>query len=334
MTRRLAVVAIGGNSLIRDKDHQGSSDQHRAARETCAHIAGMIRTGWDVVITHGNGPQVGFMLRRGELARSEVFEEPLEVCGADTQGAIGYMLQQGLYNEFRSHGLHKQAVTVVTQVVVDPRDPAYNRPTKPIGSFMTGEEAFRRRDSEGWSVAEDAGRGWRRVVPSPMPLEIVELEAIRSLIASGHVVIAVGGGGIPVIRNPDGELLGSAAVIDKDHASSLLARQIGADLLLISTGIEQVYLDFGTPRQRAVDVMTVEDAEAYVQQGHFAKGSMLPKIEAILQYLKAGGKEALITSPENIERALAGETGTWVVKNAPACKPATRASRHEAVRVG
>jgi carbamate kinase len=313
MTKKVAVVAIGGNSLIKDKDHQTVPDQYQAAKETCHHIAGMIEQGWDVAIGHGNGPQVGFILRRSELARHELHEVPLDVCGADTQGAIGYMLQQNLQNEFLRRGMKKQAVTVVTQVIVDRNDPAFQNPSKPIGSFMSEEEAKRRRDLEGWHVVEDAGRGWRRVVASPLPKVVKEQDAVEELIRKGFVVITVGGGGIPVVENEKGELEGVAAVIDKDYASSLLARSIKADLFLISTAVEKVYLNYGKPNQKAIDRMTVAEAKQYMAEGHFAKGSMLPKIQAIIWFLEAGGKQAIITNPENIERALRGETGTLIV---------------------
>jgi carbamate kinase len=312
-TRR-AVVAIGGNSLIKDKYHQTVRDQYIAAGETCRHIAGMIKQGWDVAITHGNGPQVGFILRRSEIARHELHEIPLDVAGADSQGAIGYALQQNLYNDFARLGLQKQAVTVVTQTEVDPNDPAFQNPSKPIGSYMLEAEASRRRDHDGWLVMEDAGRGWRRVVPSPKPIRIVEEDAIKSLLDQGFVVISVGGGGIPVVRNTDGDLEGVAAVIDKDRASSLLATVIGADLFVISTAVEKVALRYGTPDQEWVDRMTLSEARGYLEEGsHFAKGSMAPKIEAVVQFLERGGGEAIITDPENVERALAGDTGTRIV---------------------
>lgn len=312
MRRNVAVVAVGGNSLIKNKNHQTVPDQWEAARETGKHIARMIAGGWEVVLTHGNGPQVGFILRRSELAAHELHEVPLDSCVADTQGAIGYMFQQVLMNEFRHMGMEKPAATVVTQVLVDRDDPAFQNPTKPIGTFMD-EETARRRQEEGWHVIEDAGRGWRRVVPSPMPREILELPVIQRMVEQGIIVIGVGGGGIPVVRNEAGDLEGVAAVIDKDHASSLLARSIGADLFLISTEVEKVALNFGTPDQVWLDQMTLAEAKAYMAEGHFKTGSMLPKIQAIVRYLEEGGKEAIITNPENIERALAGETGTRIV---------------------
>jgi carbamate kinase len=315
MTKKLAVIAIGGNSLIKDKTKTTVQDQYLAAKETCYHIADMIEQGWDVAIGHGNGPQVGFILRRSEIAAkvAGMHEVPLESCGADSQGAIGYHLQQNLQNEFRKRGMKKAAATVVTQVRVDKDDPAFQNPTKPIGSFMDEEKAKERAAKEGWAVVEDAGRGWRRVVPSPIPQEIIELDAVRELLEAGIVTITVGGGGIPVIRNQDGDLQGVAAVIDKDYASSLLARSIGADLLLISTAVERVYLNFNKPDQKPIDVMTVAEARRYMDQGHFAKGSMLPKIQAIIWFLEAASGEAIITNPENIARALWGETGTRIV---------------------
>jgi len=312
MTSKVAVVAIGGNSLIKDKKHKTVPDQYEATRETCVHIAGMIEQGWDVAIGHGNGPQVGFILRRSELARHELHEVPLDVCGADTQGAIGYMLQQNLYNQFLERGIKKQAATVVTQVLVDRNDQAFQNPAKPIGSFLDEEEALRRQEEEGWTVVEDAGRGWRRVVPSPLPVRVVEVDAVKKLLGAGFVVITVGGGGIPVVEDEAGNLEGCAAVIDKDYASSLLARSIGAELLLISTVVEKVALNFGKPNQEWLDHMTLEEARKYLAEGHFAPGSMAPKIQAIIWFLEAGGKKAIVTNPENIERALAGETGTHI----------------------
>ncbi|HYT78599.1 MAG TPA: carbamate kinase [Actinomycetota bacterium] len=314
MANRKAVVAIGGNSLIKDRYHQTVRDQYIAAGETCWHIAAMIQDGWDVAITHGNGPQVGFILRRSELASHELHEIPLDVAGADTQGAIGYALQQNLYNDFARLGMDKDAVTVVTQVEVFADDPAFQEPTKPIGSYMDEELASRRRDEEGWAVMEDAGRGWRRVVASPIPRRIVEIEAIRSLIDAGFVVISTGGGGIPVVADEQGNLMGVAAVIDKDYASSLLANDIGAELFIISTAVEKVAINWGRPEQEWVDRITLSQAKEWLSEGsHFASGSMAPKIEACMWYLERGGREALITSPEHVERALAGETGTRIV---------------------
>jgi carbamate kinase len=314
--RRVAVIAIGGNSLIKDKQHQSVEDQYLAAGETAYHIAQMIRSGWDVAVGHGNGPQVGFILRRSELASHELHEVPLDACGADTQGAIGYALQQNLYNHFLNMGIDKPVATVVTQVEVSRDDPAFHNPSKPIGSFMEEAEALRRKANEGWDVVEDAGRGWRRVVPSPLPKRVVELPAVKKLIDAGVVVITVGGGGIPVVADERGKLTGVAAVIDKDYASSLLATSIHADLFLISTAVEKVALSYGTPDQKWIDHMTLSQARQYLAQGsHFKKGSMAPKIQAVIWFLEQGGKEAIITNPENIERALAGETGTRITRD-------------------
>jgi carbamate kinase len=315
MTNKIAVIAIGGNSLIKDSAHQTVEDQYLAAKETCTHIADMIEAGYDVVIGHGNGPQVGFILRRSEIAaKSEgMHEVPLDVCGADTQGAIGYALQQNLQNELRRRGKERGVATVVTQVLVDAGDPAFKAPSKPIGGFMEKPEAERRQRDMGWNVVEDAGRGWRRVVPSPLPKEIVEIDAIRALIAAGIIVISTGGGGIPVVRNSQGNLEGIAAVIDKDFGSSLLATDVGAELFVISTAVEKVALEFGKPEQRWLDRLSLAEAKAYLAEGrHFAKGSMAPKIQAIVRFLEAGGKRALITNPNNIGRALRGETGTEI----------------------
>ena len=314
--RKLAVVAIGGNSLIKSKHHQTVLDQYKAAKETAQHIANMIEAGWDVAIGHGNGPQVGFILRRSEIAAKveRMHEVPLDVCGADTQGAIGYALQQNLQNELSQRGINKPVATVITQVEVDKNDPAFKNPSKPIGSFMDQDEADRRVQEMDWSVVEDAGRGWRRVVASPFPKRVLEIEPIKVLLDSGVVVITVGGGGIPVIDQGNGQYSGVAAVIDKDLASSLLANLIQAELLLISTAVEKVALNYGKPEQKWIDQMTLNEVKRYLQDGHhFAKGSMAPKMEAIVWFLESGGKQAIITNPENIYRALNGETGTLII---------------------
>ncbi|MHA1419049.1 MAG: carbamate kinase [Candidatus Heimdallarchaeaceae archaeon] len=313
--KKVAVVAIGGNSLIKDKQHQTVEDQYKAVYETSIHMVDMIEKGWDVAIGHGNGPQVGFILRRSEIAYKVegMHELPLDVCGADSQGAIGYALQQNIQNELKKRGVDKPVATVITQVRVDPNDPAFQTPAKPIGTFMEVKEAERRKEELGWNVVEDAGRGWRRVVASPLPVEIMELEAIKTLINSGTVTITVGGGGIPVIETSQG-VKGTAAVIDKDFASAFLANEINADMLLISTAVEKVALNFGKSNQEDLDQLTVAEAKKYLEEGiHFAKGSMEPKIKAIVQFLEKGGKEALITNPENIGRALNGETGTRII---------------------
>jgi carbamate kinase len=315
--RKLAVIAIGGNSLIKDAQHQSVEDQQGALRETAHHIADMVEQGWDIAIGHGNGPQVGFILRRSEIAAKVegMHEVPLDVCGADSQGAIGYELQQALQNELYHRGIKKRVATIITQVLVNQNDPAFQNPSKPIGSFMEQAEATRRKNEMGWSVVEDAGRGWRRVVPSPLPDEIVEQTTIEAVLGQGIIAITVGGGGIPVIDVGDGEYRGTAAVIDKDFASSLLAREIKADLFLIATAVEKVAINFGKPDQQWLDKITMAEAKQYLAEGkHFAKGSMAPKIQAVLWFLEAGGKHAIITNPENIGRALRGETGTHIVR--------------------
>lgn len=314
---KLAVIAVGGNSLIKDDKHVSVEDQEEALRETAHHIADMIEAGWDLAIGHGNGPQVGFILRRSEIAAKVegMHEVPLDVCGADSQGAIGYEFQQALQNEYHRRGLNKGAATVITQMLVDKSDPAFQKPSKPIGSFMDEAEAKHREQDMGWSVVEDAGRGWRRVVASPLPKKIIELDSVRLLLNAGVTVITVGGGGIPVVDTGNGEYEGTAAVIDKDFASSLLAQEIGAELFLIATAVEKVAINFGKPDQKWLDKMTLDEAKQYLAEGiHFAKGSMAPKMQAIIWFLENGGKQALITNPENIGRALKGETGTWIVK--------------------
>ena len=312
---KLAVLAIGGNSLIKDKQHETVEDQYDAVCETAKHIAGMIEQDFDVVITHGNGPQVGFILRRSEIAHevAGMHLVPLVNCGADTQGAIGYQIQQALNNEFRMRSIKKNAVTVVTQVVVDRKDPAFQNPSKPIGTFYTKERAKElQKEHPDWVIIDDAGRGYRRIVPSPMPVEIVEQDVIETLVRKGLSVVGVGGGGIPVIRREDGILEGVAAVIDKDNASSLLAINIKADAFIISTAVEKVCLNFNQPNQIVLDKLTVAEAKKYIEEGHFAKGSMLPKIQAIVRFLEAGGEEAIVTNPESLEKALKGEMGTHI----------------------
>lgn len=308
-TTRMAVVAIGGNSLIKDQQHETVSDQFEAIRETCAHIASMIKQGWNVIITHGNGPQVGFSLLRSELTSQVIHSMPLDSCVADTQGTIGYMIQQSLCNELKKRQVKKQVATVVTQVLVNKNDPAFKNPTKPIGPFYEEEKAKKYQKERGWNVKEDSGRGWRRVVPSPEPVRIIEDKEINALANQGFVVVAVGGGGIPVIEE-NAELRGIEAVIDKDYASSLLATNLNADLFLITTPVEKVSLNFGRPDEKTLDRMTLREAKKRLKDGHFPPGSMGPKIQAIISFLEKGGKEAIITNPQNIERALLGKTGT------------------------
>ena len=319
MTKPLAIVAVGGNALIRDDQHDSIPDQYNAVIESAGHIAEMIEAGWDLVLTHGNGPQVGFILRRSELAADEVRPVPLDYAVGDTQGAIGYMFQKALSNALRLRGIHRQVVTVVTQTRVSRDDPAFLNPAKPIGAFLDEATARRRQKELGWTLMEDAGRGWRRTVASPQPLEIIERDVIANLLSQGCVVIACGGGGIPVLVDDQHQITGVEAVIDKDLASALLAEQLGADLLLIPTGVEQVAINFGQPDQRWLDTLSMAEANALIAQNQFGAGSMLPKVEAILRFVaysqQHGRKgKGLITSPEAIRRALHHETGTWITQ--------------------
>ncbi len=285
------VIAIGGNSLIKDEKHMSVPDQYAAVVETARHITDLLEHRYRIVITHGNGPQVGFILLRSEHSRGLLHQVPLDSIVADTQGALGDQIQQALENEFRRRGLKNSVATVVTQTLVDRNDPAFAKPSKPIGQFSTRAEADDRMRVEKWAMAEDAGRGWRRVVASPKPLRIIESEVVRHLVKDGYVVIAVGGGGIPVAADEQGILSGVAAVIDKDLASAVLAREIKADLLVISTSVEKVCLNFGKPNQRAINSMTLAEAKRYVGEGHFQPGSMLPKIEACTQFIENGGSD-------------------------------------------
>ncbi len=312
--KSLAVLAIGGNSLIKDKTHIALSSQYEAVQETSRYIAELIAEGLSMVITHGNGPQVGFLYRRGELARHELPLIPLDICGADTQGAIGYMIEMALLNEFHRMGISKKVVAVVTKTVVNKDDPSFHDATKPIGSFMSEQEALSHKDEFGWHILEDAGRGFRRVVPSPTPREIIERGVIRLLVEHDYIVIAAGGGGVPVIRNEQGGFEGVEAVIDKDLGSSLLARNLGADTFIISTSVDAVYLNFGKKDQKPIMRATLSEIKQYMKEGHFKPGSMLPKIEAIIEFLEGGGKMAIITSPENLLRAVKGEAGTTITE--------------------
>ncbi len=307
------IVTIDGDLLVPQNPSLGIAGQREEITRVVRSIGELLLSPHELVLTHGNAPQVGFVLLRAELASHIVHSLPLDVCGADTQGAIGYELQQALQNQLYHRKVHKNVATIITQILVDQHDPAFASPSKPIGGFMDAAEAERRRKESGWSVVEDAGRGWRRVVASPMPKEIVELDSIKAVLHDGITVITAGGGGIPVVDVGGGEYRGVAAVIDKDYACSLLAREVKADLFLIATAVEKVAINFGTPRQQWLDRITLAEAKRYLAEGtHFAKGSMAPKIQAIIWYLEAGGREALITNPENIGRALRGETGTRI----------------------
>ncbi|HXQ82126.1 MAG TPA: carbamate kinase [Opitutaceae bacterium] len=306
------VIAIGGNSLIKDARHQSVHDQYAAVVETAGHITDLLERGYRIVITHGNGPQVGFILMRSEHSRGLLHEVPLDSIVADTQGALGYQIQQALENEFRRRRLSRSVATIVTQTLVDRDDPAFATPSKPIGEFYSAEQAEERRRTSKWRMVEDAGRGWRRVVPSPRPVRVIESEVIRHLAAGGYVVVAAGGGGIPVVADEKGLLTGVEAVIDKDLASAVLAAQIGADVLVISTGVEKACLHFGASGQRGIDAMTVAEARRYIAEGHFAPGSMLPKVEACVYFAEKGKGTAVITCPSSLSAALDGRTGTRV----------------------
>ena len=308
------VVAIGGNSLIRDEQHITVQDQYESVIETAKHLASIVRSGKKLIIAHGNGPQVGFILRRSAVAREAagMHEVPLSSCVADTQGAIGFMIQQALENEFAGSSMNGKTVTLVTRVLVDKDDERWQNPSKPIGAFFTKEkmEELQKTFSD-WQFIEDSGRGFRRVVTSPLPKKIIELQAVKDMSDAGYTVIACGGGGIPVIDTGEG-LQAVDAVIDKDLASALMARQIDADQFVISTSVSHVCINFGTPQEKKLGRITADELETYVKEGHFAEGSMLPKIEAAIDFLKNGGKEVIITSPELISEALNNKTGTRI----------------------
>jgi len=314
MDSKLIVIAIGGNSLIEDPKHVTVEAQYEAARKTAAHIAKLVQAGHRVVIAHGNGPQVGFILLRAEFSRSILHTVPLDSCVADTQGAIGYQLQMALKNEFAKIGMNPEVATVVTQVEVSGNDPSFGKPTKPIGSFMTKDDADYHSQHDGWVCVEDAGRGYRRVVASPKPKAIVEIETIRTLLGNKVIVIAGGGGGIPVVRDEAGMLSGREAVIDKDLAAALMAKQLNADLFVISTAVEKVCLNYGKPNQKTLDTITTEEAQQYIAEGHFAPGSMLPKVQAIVDFVRSTGNVGLITDPANLYGALYEGKGTKIVR--------------------
>jgi len=314
-----ALVAVGGNSLIRAGEKGTIAEQLANARRTAQALVGLIRLGYRLVVTHGNGPQVGAQLLRSERASDLVYSQTLDVCGAASQGEIGYILEQSLENELAAAGMDIPVVNIVTQTLVSADDPAMARPTKPIGPFYSRAAAEERKRVLGWHVIEDAARGYRRVVPSPEPLEIVELEVIRTLVARDVLVVCTGGGGIPVMR-VDGHLQGVDAVIDKDRASALLASELAIDLFAISTDTEYVYLNYKTPSQVPLQCVTVSEVEQYHREGHFPAGNMGPKIESVMQFLRRGGKQAVITSVEHLCDAVAGLGGTQIVPDAPATR--------------
>jgi len=309
------LVAVGGNALIKDKAHQSVRDQYEAAAENAVHMVNVIEAGYNLVLTHGNGPQVGYILLRSELTKNQVHDVPLVSCVADTQGSLGYHFQQTMDNELQKRGISKMVATIVTQVVVDKDDPSFEHPVKPIGMFYEQAQAKRLQQEKGWAMREDSGRGWRRVVASPRPLAVVELDVVRTLVSHGTIVIAAGGGGIPVVRRQDNSLYGVDAVIDKDRAAALLAGKLGLHTMVISTSVDQVFVEFGTPAQKGLDRISVSEAREYISQGQFAEGSMLPKIEASLEFIEHGGHTVVITSPGLVEEALAGRAGTTICKD-------------------
>jgi len=309
---RTVLLSLGGNAILPGRGAGTIQEQFRVTQASMAHVADMLEVGARVILSHGNGPIVGNILIRNEMAQERIPPMPLDVCGADSQGGIGYMIQQSLQNILLERRLPRQVVTVITQVVVRADDPAFARPTKPIGPFYAEDEARRLSAQKGWRMLEDAGRGLRRVVPSPRPVRIVEESAIRSLFEAGHVVIAGGGGGIPVIEE-HGRLRGVEAVIDKDLTSILLALSVKVDTVINVTAIDQVSLDFGKPTQRPISVLTLADARRHLQDGQFPEGSMGPKIRAAIQFLEGGGKEVIITSPPLVRESLEGRAGTRIV---------------------
>ncbi len=307
------VIAIGGNSLLLPGSAQTVANQRAAVWETAFHIAAAASQGYGIIVSHGNGPQVGQIMRRSELASVEIPETTLDYAVAETQGGVGYQIQQALAEELSKRGLPSKVITVVTQVEVSSSDKGFKNPTKPIGSFMDEKMAKDRALTLGWNVVEDSGRGWRRVVASPWPVSIIESETIKMLVDSGTIVVACGGGGIPVVKTPEG-LAGIEAVIDKDRASAVLAGEVQADILLISTAVPKVCLNYGKPNEIALDKLTLGQAKKYLEEGHFAKGSMGPKIEAAIYFLEHGGRLAVITDPPHITKALKGEAGTFIAR--------------------
>jgi len=318
---RTAVVAIGGNALLAGGGPATIQEQFDAARRLSVQLRELVAAGWKVVLTHGNGPQVGFILRRSDLVKQIEPDLPqlaLDMCVADSQGSLGYILASSLQSELRASGMPQQVVAMLTHTVVSHDDPAFSAPTKPIGSFYDQATAEQLARDNGWTIVEDSGRGWRRLVPSPNPVRIVEQDAIEALVDGGFLVVAAGGGGIPVTEDEEGRYTGVEAVIDKDFASAQLATSLGADLLWITTGVDRVAVDFGTPQQRALDVLDADEARRHLEDGQFPAGSMGPKISAALGFLEAGGREVLISSPDNLADALDGRTGTRLVATATA----------------
>jgi carbamate kinase len=310
--RKLAVIAFGGNALLRPEDRGTQEEQIARAKQAARWLAEIVRADYRVVVVHGNGPQVGNILIQAEEASTKIPPQSLDIAGAQTEGSIGFMLQQAIRNRLETIGTPGEVTTVLTEVEVDPNDPAFKRPTKPIGPFFTRYRAEALERDLGWTMREDSGRGWRHVVPSPKPLRILNVQAIARMLEVDAVVIAAGGGGIPVVRGRDGQWRGIEAVIDKDFASALLASELKADVFMILTNVPQVSLDFGKPAQRAVERLSVVEAEKYLAQGQFPAGSMGPKIEAAIQFVRASGHTVLITDVEHVRDAIGGSSGTKI----------------------
>jgi len=313
---KLAVVAFGGNALLRSEDHGTQEEQIARAKQAARWLAEIVRQDYKLIVVHGNGPQVGNILVQAEEASTKIPPQSLDVCVAQTEGSIGFMLQQAIRNRLAAIGRGGDVATVLTEVEVDPNDPAFKRPTKPIGPFFTRYRAEALERDLGWVMREDSGRGWRHVVPSPRPLRILGVETISHMLNASAVVIAAGGGGVPVVRGRDGQWRGIEAVIDKDYASALLATELRADLFIILTGVAQVAIDFGKPSETLLSRLSVDDASRYLAEGQFPPGSMGPKIEAATQFVRASGRSVLITDVEHLREALVGEGGT-VVHNSP-----------------
>ncbi|WGS64638.1 carbamate kinase [Marinitoga aeolica] len=311
--KKLAVVAIGGNAMNRPGEKPTAENMFKNIRVTASYLADMIEMDYDIIITHGNGPQVGNLLLQQDIAKNTIPPFPMDVLGAMTQGYLGYMIVQELKNVLKERKIERDVAAVVTQIVVDKNDPGFQNPTKPVGPFYNEEDAKKMMEEKGWIFKEDAGRGWRRVVPSPIPLDAIEKNTIKDLIENDVIVVAGGGGGIPVIIDENGDVKGVEAVIDKDRASALLAKILNADEFIILTAVEKVYLNFNKPNQKALDTITIAEAEKYIEEGHFAKGSMLPKIESCISFVKDSGKPALITDMEKLKDALEGKTGTKII---------------------
>ncbi len=312
MKQKIALIAFGGNALLPDNQRGLQDEQMRNAQKAAELMAHIVRKGYELIIVHGNGPQVGNLLIQMEESVTKIPPYSLEVCDAMTEGSMGYMLERAIINELRKHSIDKEAITVITQVIVDKDDPAFQTPTKPVGPFYTKFRAKELGREKKWTIVEDAGRGYRRVVPSPKPIDVVPKWVIRDLVMAGRVVIAAGGGGIPVIINGRGLFEGVEAVIDKDYAASLIAREVKVDLFIILTGTDRVYANYGKPDQKPLDIMTIAQAREFLAQGQFPAGSMGPKIMAAIEFIEAGGTEVMITSASHLKAALLNRSGTRI----------------------